>query len=209
MPNMTADQLRGLISAARDEFLADDDYVANIVAIDEAVRRLWSNVSLSEVIDKVCIIDTLYSTRLPAPTTTARGIVAIPDLDSLLTEGDIKAIAQVRRTGGRDDYVFATKYCHFHNQSYPIFDNLVGQLLAELNSERQFYESFDSDSLRDYEKFRLVLAAFQRYVSATEWSPRQLDHGLWLYAKYRYKRKQLPSAHVQVLDDAQSSLGLS
>lgn len=100
---------------------------------------------------KVKLLNDFYSTGINDIYTITEGITKIKNLDTLLANGDIKAIDRIREMAkekiGRDIYSFATKYCHFSNsEKFSIYDKYVAYLLRDYMREHKedFYEVFDS-----------------------------------------------------------------
>lgn len=97
---------------------------------------------------------------------------------------------------GNYEYSFATKYCHFINDNYPIYDNIIGNLLNQYNSIDEFHFmdtefSFDKtkkkDSIKDYHFFYKFYMAFQNKFGLQECSVKEIDVFLWTYGKYLAK----------------------
>ena len=153
-----------------------------------------NNVDTGEVLIKVRVLDSLYSTNIGMqvyPMDLAEHIVgfkidqyikSIIDSDSTL----VNEIALVEGRKGKDInlFSFATKYCSFHFQEdYPIYDSHVSDMLKYFKDE---FAEFTMTDLRQYPKFYKVMEEFQKFYGLEEHSLRKIEKYLWYAAKYRY-----------------------
>jgi hypothetical protein len=78
-------------------------------------------------------------------------------------------------------------------EKYPIYDSYIAWLLKKYKKEFHF-SNFNDETLRDYSEFIRVLNDFKTYFGLNEFSYKQLDQFLWMYAKEikpnKYKRKE-------------------
>jgi len=132
---------------------------------ESAIRLLCEkfpdNRTYESVLLKSIVINTLYATQIRAIIPVAQHIVGL-EIDDRLRQGDptlVDDIALLTVKGKtRRNYSFATKYCSFHNPSaYPIYDGFVDRLLNEYQKVGRF-SSLPLGDLRDYRRFKEVLA---------------------------------------------------
>jgi hypothetical protein len=179
---------------------------------DQAIKKMLavfpSNSYLPDVIAKVGLIKTLYATPIYDVFGIAERICAYREFDSLIANGDPKAVEVIRhghqiknRSTGKewDFYSFATKYCSFHNPAlYPIYDNMVAGLLLELNHEHAWDAAMRRRDLQDYPSYRRLVDAVASFSGLSSASYKDLDKGLRILAKYRSLVDKAPTAR----DDA-------
>ncbi len=109
-----------------------------------------NNNNIDEILIKVTLINSFYSTQIYDTYTVAKHILTINDLDTDLNNGKLDAVYNVARVNftKRDEvitknlYSFATKYCSFHKpEVYPIYDKYVERVLTTLKKEK-FFDDF-------------------------------------------------------------------
>ena len=163
---------------------------------DEVIREYFrehpNNDNFNMVAIKVVLAHTLYNARIKSVLAVADAILEIESLDDRITEGDrtlVDSIIENAQRKGEDKIIsFASKYCSFHNDNYPIYDGYVVLALKEINGgkrctgilgvkntilENKNYEDYCNviDTLKN-EKFNLQ-----------EFSYRDIDKYLWLYGQ--------------------------
>lgn len=163
----------------------DDDKI-------EEVFEKYGNNNEDDVLYRVLILDSLYSTQIADPISIARGILSIENIDNRLNEGDLSLVEEIEKCGNkRDEYSFATKYCSWSNKkNYVIYDNIVGHLLLEYNKQYKFCDKLfflDSKkrcSLRKYKDFFEVYQNFTKFYNLdTSNGYKKIDIFLWAYGK--------------------------
>ena len=137
------------------------------------------NTLLSSVLIKVVLIDSLYVTNLKIPVVMARHILSMPSLDNEIRNGNIEAVENIKKCGGRNLLAFASKYCHFHRKDkYPLYDRHVCLALREL---RNWIE------LGDYESFFNEMNKLKIESGCRDFE--ELDIFLWLYGQREELRR--------------------
>jgi hypothetical protein len=185
-------------------------------AIRHALESFPDNDNPVGVCMKAVLINALYQTVIFDIIRLAHHIVK-QGIDPKLRAADLSVINDIRFGHGignkgknkeRDFYSFATKYAHFHKpDSYPIYDNLVMRLLSEANRKIKFHGGFTQSQLKDYSVYKSVVDSLAQYLNIpASWKYKKIDQGLWIYAKYRYRKENeesLPSDVVQRLKKAE------
>jgi len=148
-----------------------------------------TNADLEGVLTKVVLLNELYHTNVFAVVEMARHICAIA-IDAPLALGSaavVDRIAALTVSGAnRRHYSFATKYCSWHYpEKYPIYDNLVERLLWQYQQDLGFAR-FKRGDLQEYSRYREIVVAFQHWCKLEDFTFRDVDKFLWLYAKELY-----------------------
>src|SRR5271170_4505317 len=105
--------------------------------------RYRNNNVKSEVLEKVNILNRLYSTRLYSVEEMSAQILRIKSFDSLLDAGSSEAADSILSCDvngkTRSTFSFASKYCSWHNQdAYPLYDRFVDECLWYYESRDHF-----------------------------------------------------------------------
>ncbi|HPW55194.1 MAG: hypothetical protein KA072_02990 [Thermoanaerobaculaceae bacterium] len=176
------------VRAAAARFSADPRYGPAERALTRAFATYPANTVLEDVLTKVVLLNSLYSTNVYAVTEMAEHIVAL-GIDGQLAVGSravVGAIADLEASG-RVHYSFASKYCAWHRPIlYPIYDNLVDRLLWRYQRHYRF-GTFQQADLRDYGQYVEIIRAFIQHFSLDGVTFNQLDKYLWYYAKELYR----------------------
>jgi hypothetical protein len=204
---------KDLLEIAAEQFsLIGDNQIAN-EAIKRAFYQFPTNDDIAVVCIKAVLINALYQTVIFDIIHLARHIVG-KSIDPKLRAADLGVINDIRfghGIGERDLYSFATKYAHFHKPDlYPIYDNLVKRLLSNANRKMRFYkEGFTQPQLKDYSAYKSVVDSLVEHLNIpASWKYKKIDQGLWIYAKYRYRPKEVkkwPPDVAQRLKQAERS----
>ncbi len=179
----------------------DDDRA--LVDSDEFVARMFQewprNDDLWTVQQKVVALDNLYGTRFGDRKIwfeVARHIASLaPSLDEHFRNGSPRAVEMIRtirrdRGTQGNEYVFATKFAHWHNpEAYPIYDSRVGRalpLLAQITPECDALapvagRSWDTH-LADYGVLKAVHDACRK-AWVPDWSCKRFDKALYIRGK--------------------------
>lgn len=172
------------VRAAAERFSRDPRYGPAERALSKTFSRFPENNSLEDVLTKVVLLNSLYSTNIYAVTEMAEHICVL-GIDPELAAGApaiVEAIASLEASGRRH-YSFATKYCAWHRpELYPIYDNLVDRLLWRYQRHYRF-AAFAQEDLRDYGHYVEVIHAFRRHFDLEGITLNQLDKYLWYSAK--------------------------
>ncbi|QLG10894.1 hypothetical protein HLB42_09010 [Deinococcus sp. D7000] len=191
LPEPSAELVRQKIEAFNDQGIVTE------AAIDKLLTAFPLNSDAAEVLIKVITINRIYSTNIFAVVPVAEMIVAA-QLDDLLRAGDEKAVESIRRVSFMDQtgkqqekniYSFATKYCALHQpHHYAMYDGLVIEKLWQYQEQTQakgkaFYPKFSWDDLKDYPKFKSIVAAFRAHFELEAFTLREIDKFLWITGK--------------------------
>lgn len=154
-----------------------------VVKIREKFPR---NTDITEILLKVGILNSFYSTNIFKPFAVAERILKL-NIDERLSKKDYSLINDIskNRISGKDKnfYSFATKYCSMHKpESYPIYDSYIEWILIRYKEQYKFC-AFKKDDLKNYLRFIEILRKFQEYFNLGVFSFKQIDQFLWMYAK--------------------------
>jgi hypothetical protein len=108
-------------------------------------------------------------------------------LDAMLHRGDLEAINKIRRghnirTRGkeRDNYSFATKFCHFSNpKCYPLYDDNVRLALIELRKKRSPRIHFETPGLKEPDRLKEAVDQIIEVFDLKDYQT--VDRALWKY----------------------------
>jgi len=205
---MDIDHLRRTIEECSSVFREINRFYLSQEAIRSIIEKNPENRETVIVLAKAGLINYLYGTAIFDVIPIAEHIVKL-DLDDLLKTGDIVVIDKIRHGHGIrskkgkeiDFYSFSTKYTFFHNpRSFPMYDNLIMRLLCHLNKDCNFHSRFTQNDLRDYPTYKAVIDALAMATGLTDRLYREFDHGLWVYAKYRYSTQSLKQEEKAIIE---------
>ena len=173
-------------------YLAKWEEATDLAATERVLHTLFTethptNTVLDEIILKVAVLNTIYSTHIYAVYPVAKHILDL-DIDSRLKAGDVSLVSDIMRTSygdGKqiDHYSFASKYCSFHNpDAFPIYDSYVDKLMRYYR-DKDGFAKFRNTALKDYSVFTQILSSFRMYYGLEHLSTKQLDQYLWLLGK--------------------------
>jgi hypothetical protein len=169
------------------------------------------------VYEKTALLDRVYGTNVFDAFRLAQHIVSC-NIDSLLKIGDPTVVSKIRSGHGirakkkgrkeKDLYSFATKYASWHRpDAYPIYDGLIGRLLPKLNRRFPFYNGpLSQQSLRDYSNLIAAIDSLTANLRLKHLRYKKIDKALWLWAKYRFRRKQLNDQIRRAVSDKRQRL---
>jgi len=168
-------------------------------AVRDVFNHFRSHADLSAVMTKVCVLNSLYATAIYSIVGMAEHIYNIRDIDNRLSAADLTLVDEIRhghnintkkKSKEIDFYSFATKYCSFHNDvGYPIFDNLVSDLLFQANKIHKWYPSLRKEQLRNYHKFVPLVDAYATAMGVAANGYKSIDKGLWILSKYWFRNR--------------------
>jgi len=170
---------------------------------EKAVRDVFDyfhdHDDLSTVMAKVCVLNSLYATAIYNVAGIAEHICTIKNIDKRLSDADHTLVDEIRHGHNInmkkypkeiDFYSFATKYCSFHNDAgYPIFDNLVSDLLFQANKIHKWYPSLRKQQLRNYHNFVSLVDAYATAMGVAANGYKSIDKGLWILSKYWFRNR--------------------
>ena len=147
------------------------------------------NKNIEDILIKCSTLNDFYSTNIYDIYSVALHIKK-QNIDERLRIGDpnlIKDIAKVKvgkSKTKRTFYSFATKYCsHHQEESYPIYDSYVEQVLWGLKKRGDGYSIFKREDLKHYEKYKKVIDDFRNHYGLIEFTYKEIDQYLWQIGK--------------------------
>lgn len=167
-------------------------------AVQQIFQKYPENTVDDNVAVKSAVLNQLYRTYILDIDSIIDHIKKLGktgDLDSLLNKGNIEAIEKIRKGHGistrsgneRDNYSFATKYCHFSNPgSYPLFDQYVEWAIWELWEKKEIHIDLPNGlnlckALREPEHFRKIVNDIIHTFDLKDYQT--ADRALWKYGK--------------------------
>jgi len=153
----------------------------------------------------------LYRTQIYDVIGIAEHILTV-NFDERLQQGDIGLVGAIRLghgIGNRDLYSFATKYANWHRPTlFPIYDRLVKRILPRLNNRFHFSDPFTQADLHEYPVLVSTIDSLLTFCDLDVLNYKQLDQGLWLYAKFVYEREHdpLPEGIVQQIQNVENTM---
>ena len=179
-------------------YLAKHETLENYVLQEKALEKLFNlfphNTDINDILLKSSTLNDFYSTNIFNTYAVAKHILAIPNLDNRLKQGDISLVDEIKEVTmsdgkKRDFYSFATKYCSHHNPKFfPIYDSYVDKILVALNKAYPF-STFKHKELKNYQRFNEVLLDFNKTFGLDNFSLKDLDTYLWLLGKEIFPKK--------------------
>ncbi|MFN8282477.1 MAG: hypothetical protein U0U67_04640 [Chitinophagales bacterium] len=168
----------------RNNFFDKEAYLAAL-KLTNSFRGNDNN--FQNIIIKVNFINEAFKTAILDTQGISKFIYKIKNIDARLENGDIKLVKEIStcyktnktQKGFRDNYSFATKYCHCHNPKlFPIYDRYVAFALHEYNKQHKF-SNFKKKDLLDYSLFKNAINDFKNKFVCTDIDNSQLDRFLW------------------------------
>ena len=167
-----------------------DDYYK-----DQSIIKLFHdmpyNTKIDEVLAKVTLLNTFYSTQIKNKDliNVARDIIDL-EIDDKIHGNEINIsvvneIAYKHKLHSSNLYSFASKYCSFHNEQFPIADSYSKGMLYYMNKSEKlsFTKDFKQKDLNDYTKYFGIYKAFVEHFKLGEFTYKKIDKYLWKYAK--------------------------
>lgn len=215
-----------LVQRHHQAFVQNSRYATAEAMLDAVFGAYRSNASFQNILIKSCVLNALYSTNINAIYAVAERIMEV-EIDDRLARADqtlVNDIArvQVNEETMREFYSFASKYCHFHVNSYPIYDSFVEELLVHYQIKRPYMEMLNlkknrtkkyiREYLHQYDHFCDTLTRFRDQFVLNNISAREMDHFLWgygreLYPKAYKKRKSSDQGAEGAAEDRAPYLG--
>ncbi|WP_165176688.1 hypothetical protein [Desulfovibrio sp. ZJ369] len=154
--------------------------------INKIINIYPKNILIEDILTKVVIINRLYSTNIYDIYEMSFGIKRL-DIDEYLNKTDLGIVEKIANSyikAGKHIYCysFATKYCSFHNNGYPLYDSIIDKMLC-LYNEKDNFSNFRKYDLKNYLTFVRVLNDFITYYTLGDISYKDLDKYLWQYGK--------------------------
>jgi hypothetical protein len=185
-----------------EKFRKDDlDYFE---AVQQIFKKYPKNVIKAEVAIKFAVLDKLYSTVIfdkDKMINHIHNLATKESLDNMLRRGNLEAIEKIRRghriltksNKERDNYSFATKYCHFSNpKCYPLYDQYVEWAISELKEKRKIeFEIPKTLTLHEIlvkpENLKKIIDRIIQEFKLIDYQT--ADRALWKYGKALAKEK--------------------
>ena len=171
-----------------------ENYKMQEKALDKLFFHTYPyNNSIEDILVKVATLNDFYSTNIFSGYMMAKHIWEL-NIDERLKTGDntiVNEIAEIVTNDGKTKnfYSFATKYCSHHRPfDYAIYDSYVDRVLRYYRNVDGFSDFEDID-LRNYAKFRKVLAEFQEFYKLQKYNLKLLDRYLWQLGKEKFPKK--------------------
>lgn len=183
-PRPTCDYIRKRLS----EFGGVSQFFGADSTINLVVGQWPKNQVKDEILAKVLVIDSLYSTNIYYPDALAEHILS-KNIDEALQAGSSAVVEEIATVEVLPSkliryYSFATKYCSFHKpDSYHIYDSYIEWLLWEYRKEHQFSHVKRGDIRASYEHFAGMISDFVQYFGLEALTKKQLDKFLWIEAQ--------------------------
>ena len=189
---MTKEQLIAAIEIGHAHFAEMLRFSNTDETIRLTIRTFPSNTDLHHVTIKAVIINALYGTVIYDVPRIAHHIAGLA-VDQKLAAADLSLIDDIRTGHGigtdskeRNLYSFSTKYVHFHRPDvFPLFDNLVKELLPAINAAVAFRSRFTQKQLLTYQTYKETIDALMRFLDVASWGYKRFDEGLWVIARYK------------------------
>ncbi len=168
---------------------------------DETIKNLFAampnNTVLEEVLAKVTLLNSFYSTQIKNKDliNVAKDIIDLK-IDSKI-QGEtvdvdvVNQIAYTHKDYPNSLYSFASKYCSFHNpEKFPIADSYSKGMLYYMNNCDNdnlhfFPHKFSQKDLNNYLNYIKVYNEFIKHFKLGKMTYKEIDKYLWKYAKDR------------------------
>ncbi len=191
-----------LVKEYHQKFVNNERFALSERVVKTVFAQYPGNTSFDNIMIKACVLNTMYSTRINAIDAVARRILSLK-IDCRISSADktlVNEIAQVQvneRTL-RNFYSFASKYCHFHNPAYPIYDSFVEDMLVHYQIKDPFMvlgqgmepktKAHICKHLDDYGQFSQAMESFKCKYDLQNCSTEEIDHFLWGYGRELYPK---------------------
>ncbi|MBK7234038.1 MAG: hypothetical protein IPH93_17670 [Saprospiraceae bacterium] len=163
------------------------------------IKYFPMNKKYGDIFIKVNFINGAFKTSIGDTDGVSRHIFEkvnkLNKLDIRLRKGDISLVHEIaqyvtsKNKKHRNNYSFASKYCHCHNpEAFPINDKFVRNSLYEFNKYLK-YSKFKKVDLYDYNKFVNILSNFKLFLNDKSLDSATIDRFLWAVGKENDKRK--------------------
>lgn len=166
------------------------NYETEEKTLEYLFESLHSNNRIEDVLIKVSTLNSLYSTQIKNKELPiiAKIICSIDDLDKLLELGDVSAVDRIGKTkpGMNNAYVFASKYCSFHNPSkYLIFDACSWYAMHLISKKNDYQIKLNAYPTMDFEAYNNYCSCVDEFIDRNklDFGYKEVDEFLWLYGK--------------------------
>ncbi len=191
-----------LVRKYHEVFMNNERYAMGERIVKSVFAQYPGNTSLDSIVIKACVLNTLYSTNINAIVAVAERILSL-NIDARLTATDKALVNEIGRVrvnekSKRNFYSFASKYCHFHNTAYPIYDSFVEDMLVHYQIKNPFMslrpgakpktKTHIRSHLEDYGRFYNAVEAFKQRYGLQACSSEEIDRFLWGYGRLLYPK---------------------
>lgn len=160
---------------------------------DQTIQALLDafpdNTDYSSVLNKVVVINRLYSTSIFDVDGTAQKILNL-NFDARIADGDLSLVHDIAAPDPafskipRYTYSFATKYCNWHaKEVYPIFDSVVRKVVSKYNKEFRF-STVKAGDYTDYFAWKQIVDDITELLSIEDYRYKTADKYLWALGVY-------------------------
>lgn len=170
-----------------------DNYGPENELITRCLQKFPDNKDPDVVAMKIGLIDITNSTHLSQHKSLismdelCRIIVAIPDIDTRIADGDPEVVNEIARSNGKINlFSFASKYCCYHNRNlygmddYSILDTILKNYLPRYFSDitkgqiQRWQNRFEYKKYNDY-----ITRKLDELGITTPNRKRKFDHFIW------------------------------
>jgi hypothetical protein len=195
---LPADASPDIVEKYHQLFISDARFSTGKETIDAVFAQFPCNTDTIAILAKACVLDSLYSTNVFNIYAVALHIKSL-NIDARLGVADlslVNEIATVKLNGvdSRNFYSFASKYCHFHNPAYPIYDSFVEDVLVHYQIKSPFMpleaerKADIRKHLKNYKNFVAAIDSFKEKYGLHGIPNENIDHFLWGYGKEYYPK---------------------
>lgn len=179
------------------KYISRFDNNQELTVVEDVLSELFgkypNNQKLRDILIKATTLNSLYNTNIFAIVKMAKHILN-KNIDAKLREGSpelVDEIAHIEINGKiRNNYSFASKYCHWHQpEMYPIYDSYIDNLLWHYQKQDKFL-LFKQVELRQYPRYKKIIEIFKIHYGLSQFRSKELDKFLWGYGKELVENNQ-------------------
>lgn len=185
---ITQDEFNLIFNVARERLLLQ--YVLQEEDCQECAKLHPSNTDKEDVLAKVLILNSYYSTRVVVNNVVENilRVASNEDFEKRLANGDPTIVTKIAHAGN-DNFSFATKYCALlQPKKFPIYDSLVWKFFCKLNSlgffdkaTKKKFANVNKYGSNAYQDYLYIYKEFmdKSGISKFERDYRKVDHFIW------------------------------
>jgi hypothetical protein len=174
----TRSQIRAFIKEHEERYGWYDNTIQSLL------EAFPNNRSYSAVLNKVVVIDRLYSTSICDVEGMTRKILDLR-FDSRARKADLSLVHDIASPNPdyskntNYNYSFATKYCNWHaKETYPIFDSIVKRVVSKYNRLHDFSEVKVKDYW-DHTSWKQIIDELTETLKIQDYRYKKADKYLW------------------------------
>lgn len=172
-----------------------EEYKKKYSLIDKALFELFEsmnqNTSLEEILIKVTALNSLYSTNISGYKNLemiSKIIYESRNMDELIDAGDKEAVNIIGQTreGMNNAFVFASKYCSFHQpEKFLIFDSYSWFALRTICGELGIDHKLKSNPTMDFDAYNKYCKCVDNIINeyGLIHDYKKIDEFLWMKGK--------------------------